>query len=239
MLRASTSNMMNHLNSTQGSSSMYFDGKGYQHVPAPEKENLRYKVEELKSKVDIQAEEIVRRNEELIDLQRNHVESLLPVSAKLTSDLQEAFREKFILFREGMRTKTDESDSRIQQMEESLRRTQRPVPGRCPGDDTGSSAAGKKGGYLMGFVQAKELRDQIQQRERNIGDLRDDISQLQMQLDLEKSAGSLRLKDELSLKESILRDLQNRAENQSKRIAELDDLVNKVVKLMLQQKFRG
>uniref|UniRef100_A0A7S0E1G1 Uncharacterized protein n=1 Tax=Hanusia phi TaxID=3032 RepID=A0A7S0E1G1_9CRYP len=206
MLRASTSNMMNHLNSTQGSSSMYFDGKGYQHVPAPEKENLRYKVEELKSKVDIQAEEIVRRNEELIDLQRNH----------------EAFREKFILFREGMRTKTDESDSRIQQMEESLRRTQEEIA------QLNTSA------QYPADAQAKELRDQIQQRERNIGDLRDDISQLQMQLDLEKSAGSLRLKDELSLKESILRDLQNRAENQteflqsqSKRIAELDDLVNK------------
>mmetsp|Transcript_36111 Transcript_36111/g.112825 ORF Transcript_36111/g.112825 Transcript_36111/m.112825 type:complete len:770 (-) Transcript_36111:145-2454(-) len=209
ILRASTSNLMNNqpLNPTQGSNSTYFDGKNYQHqISTQEKDNLRQKVDELKSKVDVQAEEIIRRNEELIDLQRNH----------------EAFREKFILFREGMRSKTDESDSRIQQMEEELRKTQEEIA------QLNTSA------QYPPDAQVKELKDQAQQKESQIEDLQSGISQLQMQLDLEKSGGSLRLRDELSLKESILRDLQNRAENQteflqsqSNRIAELDDLVSK------------
>jgi hypothetical protein len=57
----------------------------------------RAKVEHLQGLVDKQALQLRRRNEELLDLQRNH----------------EAFREKFVLFREGMRSKTDESDSRF------------------------------------------------------------------------------------------------------------------------------
>ena len=51
-----------------------------------------------------QTADLQRRNEELLDLQRNH----------------EAFREKFILFREGMRSKTDESDARFRKLEAEL-----------------------------------------------------------------------------------------------------------------------
>lgn len=60
-------------------------------------EDGRAKVEYLQGLVDKQALQLRRRNEELLDLQRNH----------------EAFREKFVLFREGMRSKTDESDGRF------------------------------------------------------------------------------------------------------------------------------
>ncbi|EKX51087.1 hypothetical protein GUITHDRAFT_103008 [Guillardia theta CCMP2712] len=140
---------------------------------------------------------------------------------------KEAFREKFILFREGMRSKTDESDSRIQQMEEELRKTQEEIA------QLNTSA------QYPPDAQVKELKDQAQQKESQIEDLQSahlklvfNVLQLQMQLDLEKSGGSLRLRDELSLKESILRDLQNRAENQSNRIAELDDLVSKVSQIV-------
>ena len=75
-----------------------------------EQEAARYraKIEELQGIADRQAADLRRRNEELLDLQRNH----------------EAFREKFILFREGMRSKTDESDSRFRKLEAELKLNQ-------------------------------------------------------------------------------------------------------------------
>ena len=58
------------------------------------------RVEELQQLVDRQALQLRRRNDELLDLQRNH----------------EAFREKFVLFREGMRSKTEEADARCRHL---------------------------------------------------------------------------------------------------------------------------
>ena len=72
----------------------------------------RAKVEHLQGLVDKQALQLRRRNEELLDLQRNH----------------EAFREKFVLFREGMRSKTDESDSRFRLAQLSRQLTHGALP---------------------------------------------------------------------------------------------------------------
>lgn len=73
-----------------------------------EKARYRAKIDELQGIADRQAADLRRRNEELLDLQRNH----------------EAFREKFILFREGMRSKTDESDARFRKLEAELKLNQ-------------------------------------------------------------------------------------------------------------------
>ena len=62
------------------------------------------RVEELQQLVDRQALQLRRRNDELLDLQRNH----------------EAFREKFVLFREGMRSKTEEADARFRHLAPQL-----------------------------------------------------------------------------------------------------------------------
>ena len=62
------------------------------------------RVEELQQLVDRQALQLRRRNDELLDLQRNH----------------EAFREKFVLFREGMRSKSEEADARFRHLAPQL-----------------------------------------------------------------------------------------------------------------------
>ena len=91
-------------------------------------ESLRSRNEELLTLADKQAQDLRRRNEELLDLQRNH----------------EAFREKFILFREGMRTKNEETDEKFRSLQDELNASKAELAvaqlGR-PADGTGGQAS--------------------------------------------------------------------------------------------------
>lgn len=152
-------------------------------VPDFEKERLRIRIDELQTLVDRQNGDLQRRNDELLDLQRNH----------------EAFREKFILFREGMRSKTDESDARFRKLEAELKLSQEELARHRGQMDR------KLAGDEASTMRAKDLEAKIEALSKEGMELKE-----QLQVARNNSAEKV-----LAQKESLLRDLRTRVENQA------------------------
>jgi len=157
-------------------------GGGSSTLPDFEKDRLRAKVEELQALVDRQSGDLRRRNEELLDLQRNH----------------EAFREKFILFREGMRSKTDESDARFRKLESELKMAHEELSTRR------EQGAG-------GDVRTKSLERQVENLKQSNTDLEEELARAR------KSAAEQAPNDQ-GHKDSIIKELSNRVANQAEYI---------------------
>lgn len=158
-----------------------------------EKARVRSKVDELQAIADRQAADLRRRNEELLDLQRNH----------------EAFREKFILFREGMRSKTDESDARFRTLEAELKLNNEQlatIQTQPRNLSTRASTAGVEEGAL------RVLEEEGEQLTRHKAQLSQEWQTLNA------GGGISKVHEEISRRDSVIKDLRTRAENQAEYI---------------------
>jgi len=159
-------------------------------------EDERGKVEHLQGLVDKQALQLRRRNEELLDLQRNH----------------EAFREKFVLFREGMRSKTDESDGRFRKLEADLRTSQQQLVAWRE-----QNARDASGNEADRGAAAMVLR--VREREATVSALRGEVRELTGKVnEARDSSVSDAAQKELEAKDSQLKDLRGRVERQAEHI---------------------
>eukprot|EP00286_Rhodomonas_abbreviata_P028126 CAMPEP_0181312852 /NCGR_PEP_ID=MMETSP1101-20121128/13925_1 /TAXON_ID=46948 /ORGANISM="Rhodomonas abbreviata, Strain Caron Lab Isolate" /LENGTH=768 /DNA_ID=CAMNT_0023419745 /DNA_START=402 /DNA_END=2705 /DNA_ORIENTATION=- len=149
-------------------------------LPDFEKERLKGKVDELQGLVDRQAGDLRRRNEELLDLQRNH----------------EAFREKFILFREGMRSKTDESDARFRKLEAELKLAHEELTTRREQNSGGDA-------------KQKHLERQLEALRTSNGELEQKLSEARK---------SLSSQGDVAHKDSVIKELSTRVANQADHI---------------------
>lgn len=159
-----------------------------------ERDRLRSRNEELQALADKQAQDLRRRNDELLDLQRNH----------------EAFREKFILFREGMRTKNDETDARFKQLQEELQDARN--------EATAAKFNGAGSQHRDGTSPAAEAR--ILELEGQQSKLQAANKQLQQELAAAKvaRAGSGEFGPPGDTSAVIIKDLRSRIENQAEYI---------------------
>jgi len=156
-----------------------------------EKEKLKVQAEELQGVVDRQALEIRRRNEELLELQRNH----------------EAFREKFILFREGIRTKTDETDAKYRKLELQLRASKDELANRRSQMEEGKGE--------NGFHGLEGLRSVLNDLERKTEALSTEKQDLHAKLANLKAGDQSDIQNEIQAKEALIRDYRSRVEKQS------------------------
>jgi len=156
-----------------------------------DKERLKAQADELQGVVDRQTLEIRRRNEELLELQRNH----------------EAFREKFILFREGVRSKTDETDARCRKLEAQLRASKDELANRRAQLEEGRSE--------NGFHRLDGLRSVVRDLERKADALSTEKKDLEAKLASIRSGNQSDIQNEIHAKETMISDFRTRVEKQA------------------------
>jgi len=172
-----------------------------------EKERLRQRVDELQALADKQAQDLRRRNDELLDLQRNH----------------EAFREKFILFREGMRTKNDETDAKFRSLQAELKASKDELATR-------QSTSGQEGEAQA--ADDEELRARLAEVQAEKDKLQQQHALLQEELAMARSAARA-VQGHATGEASVVKDLRTRIENQAEYIrsqnAKMTEMEQKLV----------